>query len=294
MNAILDIKNVTAATLSFKDERLVEATQRIATIYASAAEFAEAKNREIAKILADVMEQKSYVKDGFKSVSDYAGKTFGINKNNAYALANAGKVYNDPKANPKLKELSPSKLVELVNVDSGTVDKALENGTITAASTQKQLREFATNAQSASKALKGEVVRMYTAYLCISDIPSTVDYTELVNPRTLEEWDSYITSPDFMAAMMHDDEPYPIPVEIVKLSKVKATPDDKKATIERHLYVTDDISLVVKFSPYKPSKPKKDEKPAAAPRFTRDQLLAMLAAMDEVQETGKGGKSDKK
>ena len=74
-NAIISITELTPATSrKFKDPRLTEATKRIAAIYTDAAKFVDTKNREIASILAEVMEAKSYEKDGFKIGRASVGK----------------------------------------------------------------------------------------------------------------------------------------------------------------------------------------------------------------------------
>ena len=268
MNQIISITELTPATSrKFKDPRLADATKRIATIYSDAAKFVDTKNREIASILAEVMDAKSYEKDGFKSVGDYAKEVFGINRQNAYSLATAGKVYNDKNAPAALKAMTPSKLVEVAKVPADTLKKALESGKITADTTQKDLRDFA--AAAIGKADKVEVLDKYTARPCAL-VTTERDADTYSTPRTLPEWEEY-----FMDLMQNLNPSRP--PEVVKLTKVTPIqdPDAKKATVERRLFTSDNFSLVVEFYTHKP-----DPEPAKH-KFTKEQLLAMLAELEK-------------
>ena len=267
-NQIITITELTPATSrKFKDPRLAEATKRIASIYTDAAKFVDTKNREIASILAEVMEAKSYEKDGFKSVGDYAKEVFGINRQNAYALASAGKVYNDNNAPAALKSMSPSKLAEVAKVPTETLNKAISEGKITADTTQKDLRDFATAVTAKSD--KVEVLNNYTARPCTAFV-SERDADTYSTARTIPEWEDYFM--DYMQAQ----HPIRTP-EIIKLPKttVPGNHDAKKATVERRLFTSDNFSLVVEFYTVKP-----DPKPSK-PKFTKEQLLAMLAELDK-------------
>ncbi len=64
--------------------------------------------------------------------------------------------------------------------------------------------------------------------------------------------------------------------EIIKLPKttVPGNPDAKKATVERRLFTSDNFSLVVEFYTVKP-----EPKPSK-PKFTKEQLLEMLAELE--------------
>lgn len=267
-NAIITITELNPATTrKFKDPRLAEATKRISAIYTDAAKFVDTKNREIASILAEVMEDKSYEKDGFKSVGDYAKEVFGINRQNAYSLAAAGKVYNDKNAPAALKAMTPSKLAEVAKVPTETLNKAIEDGKITADTTQKDLRDFATAATA--KPDKVEVLNNYTARPCASSV-SERDADTYKAARTLPEWEDYFMN--YMQSLSPSRTP-----EIIKLPKttVPGNPDAKKATVERRLFTSDNFSLVVEFYISKPeSKPVK-------PKFTKEQLLAMLADLEK-------------
>lgn len=267
-NAIITITELTPATSrKFKDPRLAEATKRIASIYTDAAKFVDTKNREIASILAEVMEAKSYEKDGFKSVGDYAKDVFGINRQNAYSLAAAGKVYNDQSAPAALKAMSPSKLAEVSKVPTETLTKAISDGKITADTTQKDLRDFASSVTA--KTNKVEVLDNYTARPCAPFV-SERDADTYNTARTIPEWEDYFM--DYMQAQSPTRTP-----EVIKLPKTTTpgNPDAKKATVERRLFTSDNFSLVVEFYTVKP-----EPKPSK-PKFTKEQLLAMLADLEK-------------
>lgn len=267
-NAIITITELTPETArKFKDPRLAEATKRIAAIYADAAKFVDTKNREIASILAEVMEAKSYEKDGFKSVGDYAKEVFGINRQNAYSLAAAGKVYNDNNAPAALKAMTPSKLAEVAKLPADTLKKAVEDGKITADTTQKDLREFA--ASVTTKSDKVEVLNNYTARPCVP-VVSERDSDNYSSARTIPEWEDYFM--DYMQSLSPSRSP-----EIIKLPKttIPGKPDAKKATVERRLFTSDNFSMVVEFYISKP-----EPKPTK-PKFTKEQLLAMLAELEK-------------
>ena len=266
-NAIITITELTPATSrKFKDPRLAEATKRIAAIYTDAAKFVDTKNREIASILAEVMESKAYEKDGFKSVGDYAKEVFGINRQNAYSLAAAGKVYNDKTAPAALKAMTPSKLAEVAKVPAETLTKAISDGKITAETTQKDLRDFASSVTA--KTNKVEILNNYTVRPCAPFV-SERDADTYNTARTIPEWEDYFM--DYMQAQSPSRTP-----EVIKLPKttVPSNPDAKKATVERRLFTSDNFSLVVEFYISKP-----EPKPSK-PKFTKDQLLAMLAELE--------------
>lgn len=267
-NQIISITELSPATTrKFKDARLAEATKRIAAIYTDAAKFVDTKNREIASILAEVMEAKSYEKDGFKSVGDYAKEVFGINRQNAYSLATAGKVYNDKNAPAALKAMTPSKLAEVAKVPADALKKAVDEGKITADTTQKDLREFA--ASATAKPDKVEVLNKYTARPCAQAL-SERDKDTFSASRTIPEWEEYFM--EYMQSLLPARAP-----EIIKLPKTihPGNPDAKKATVERRLFTSDNYSLVVEFYVEHPA-----PKPAT-PKFTKEQLLAMLAELEK-------------
>lgn len=276
---IITLNPITAAARTFKDERLTKATQRITAIYSDAAKYADTKNREIAKILGEVADKKAYEADGFKSVADYASTVFGIARQNAYALANAGKVYNDKSAHAELQAMSPSKLAELAAVDTKVVNAALEAGEITHDTTQKALREFADKAKADKEGEKPVVLDTFTARPCLSMVTDEMADTFSMG-KTLDDWDDFFM--DYVVNAAPSTVPVS-PVEIVKLPKGKVDPSAAKATVNRRLYFNRAFSIVVEF--YKYTAPKATK--PATPKFTKEQLIAMLAEMED------GEKSDK-
>lgn len=262
----------TLAIPTFKDDRLNKATQHIATIYRDASKYAETKNREIAKILAEVADKKSYESDGFKSVADYAMSTFGIARQNAYALANAGKVYNDKSANTELQAMTPSKLAEIAAVSPDIVSDAISSGAISKNSTQSELREFASKNRVSNDPTKPVVLDKYTAHVCAMST-NTIGGDELNIPKILDDWDDY-----FMGIVQNVARDQPI--EVIKLPNGKVDPNAKKSTVLRKLYLAHSYCLAVEL--YKHVEPKSNtkDKTKKSPKFTREQLEAMLAEMD--------------
>lgn len=272
---IINLNPINTALPSFKDERLTKATQRITAIYSDAAKYADTKNREIAKILGDVADKKAYEADGFKSIADYASTVFGIARQNAYALANAGKVYNDKTSHPELQAMSPSKLAELTTVDTKAVTAALEAGEITHDTTQKALREFAEKTKAAKESEKPVVLDMFTARPCVPMLTDEQKDTFSAG-KTMDDWDDWFLG--YVSNVSPDSA-----VEIVKLPKGKVDPNAKKSTANRRLYFNRGYSIVVEF--YKYTAPKADK--TAAPKFTKEQLIAMLAEMEDEEKSDK-------
>ena len=203
---LIQISDLSITEQSFQDPRLQKATARILSIYHDAAKYADRKNREIAKILATVKDEKSYEADGFSSVGDYAGKVFGISSVNAYKLATAGAVYNNPDAPEIMKQFSPSKLAELSRVPEEALKSAIDSQTITPDTTQKELREFAR--QNAPAKIKiAAPVKIYALTImpqeCVSTtaIQMTADFT-----GTMGECENYVYNRFFSAALPEDME----------------------------------------------------------------------------------------
>lgn len=270
---IITISHMNTNLPVFKDERLAKATQRIMDIYTDAAKYAEAKNRDISVVLAEVASKKSYEKDGFKSVADYAQTVFGISRQNAYVLANAGKVYSDKDALPELKAMSPSKLSEIASLDSKVIEKAVKDGTISKDTTQKDLRDFASKAKESGDSPKPIVLDTYTARPCVAFIDEKTADT-YSRARTIDEWDDYFM--DFVK----QSSPA-APVEIIPIKKIETHDSNVKRIAQRRLYLNRSYSIVVEFYKYKPetSKPSKPAKPAK-PSYTREELLKMLQDLE--------------
>lgn len=275
MNELITTATMAITDRKFKDERLTKATQRIAAIYSDAVKYADTKNREVASILADIKVKKAYEKDGYKSVAEYASDVFGIARQNAYALASAGEIYNNPKTHPELKKMSPSKLAEVSKLNADNADvlrKALDEGKITAETTQKDLRDFV-KAQKPEKEAKPEVLDKYIVAIdgvypdCIRPYEN-----EFREPAILPDWEEF-----FKAAL---DSTGPMrPIEVIKLPKAAPITDiDGKATILRYLYTCDTFSMVVEYTkPLINQAAKKDNAKALDANNVSDVLAFMLA-----------------
>lgn len=281
---IINLAPVTIDTHYFKDSRLAEATAKIAEIYQNAAVYADEKNREIARVLATVATEKSYVKDGFKSVAEYANKIFGIARQNAYALATAGKFYNDDSVPDELKAFSPSKLAELSSVGNDKLMESIHSGEISADTTQKKLREYVQQVKKSKDTDANEKIKVldtYTARPCMMEVSALIA-EEVSSPRTIEEWDKYFC--DMLANTTSADLDT---IEIVKLPIVFYDLDEKKVAVTRKLYFNRCFSIVVEFfKVVKQKKLKKSVKSAEKPtEYTVEQLQSMLyAAMEEEKE----------
>lgn len=269
---IINIAPVSTPAKNFKNKDLQDATQKISAIYSDALKYADTKNREIASILATVAAKKSYEQDGFKSVADYANQTFGIGKQSAYALASAGKVYNNPKAPEELKEFTPYNLAAISSVPAENVQKAVKEGKISKNSTQRELKDFVAQSQTAgTKTTNTEVVTMYTADVCGKYIPENL-VEIMLEPHTRNDWD------DFFKRYISDVTETPVDtVETVKLPMGKIVKTDKKATIPRCLYFNRNMSLIIEYREYK-NKPKKKESKKVVDDMSVEELEELLKA----------------
>lgn len=253
----------------FKDLYLAKATQKIEKIYTDAVSYADAKNREIAKVLSDVATKNAYAKDGFKSVADYASQVFGMNKSRAYALANAGKVYNDEAAPEQMKALSPFKLAELNRLIPSQAAEAVTSGTITEASTEKEIREYVSQKLAGTE--KPKVLPSYTVKVCGSSFDSISEM--LTTPRTVDAWDEFFLN---LMVERHAGQE----ITVVPLPKTSVNPDSKKKNVMRRLYICHDEAAAIELYEYRPPKEDKVKKH----KFTREQLMQMLAEAEEEEQ----------
>lgn len=270
---IITITNFVNPQTAFKSQALQDCTERISKIYTNAYRYAEEKNREIAVILAEIQKDRLYLEDGFKSVADYAEQTFGLKKTNAHMLANAGRVYMSDNVNPALKEFSPSKVAELTSLQPEDVNKALETGRISKDSTQKELRDFATETKA------GHETR-----ITIDSVEKPIDFKYTCHLHTLDEFlVGELSLPDTATLEEYEEQivrtmrkRYLESVEAINLPRAKKSEESKKATVIRKLFLCDSCSLVVSFEKYV-EKAKKAKKS----KYTKEELLAMIAELDE-------------
>lgn len=272
MNDLITITEMnTSPALRFKDERLTEATSRIVQIYQDAAVYAEQKNREIAKILDQIATGQLYAKDGFKSVADYANQVFNLSRGNAYALSAAGRVYNDDSAPEALKAITPHKLAAVSSVDRAVVEKAVTDGTLTADSTEKAFKEFAQEHKPASND-KPQLIKDYR----MKFIGMSVSSIDTSAHKPIEEWLAELKT---IAGFNGTPDIVKLPNGYTTLPNGQKAP---KATLMRRLLISDSFALVVEFSEYHAQVTKRKTK-VKGPQFTREELLAMLAAMPPVE-----------
>ena len=148
MNELANVTINTPSTFNFKNKKLNEVSAKIAKAGADMSN----KNREIAKLLGMVKKDKLYTDDEFKSVEEFAEKTFGIKKSLAYQLASVGeRFYNvDTDTAKKVAAmLPPSNLAEIAGMKDEEIQKAIDTGAIKEGTTQKMLREMANRSKAA-------------------------------------------------------------------------------------------------------------------------------------------------
>lgn len=141
---ITTMKESIQTSFSFKNAELNKFSASIAKLAVDNVK----RNVELSKILGRILKTECYKEDGFKSVSDYAFQTFGIDKAMAYQLANVGnRFFNvDSETSNHVVELlngKTSNLAEIAKLNDDELKVAIEDGKITKDSTQKELRELA-------------------------------------------------------------------------------------------------------------------------------------------------------
>lgn len=266
------IKNAEITT-PFKNIKLQKATNQISKIFADAQGYADAKNRQIASILATVKTEKLYEEDGFKSVADYAEKTFGIKRANAYALSSAGEIYNDVAAPAKMKELSPSKLFEVASVDRKKLEKDIEEGIISEKTTQAELRDYAKAAKT-SKDSPAKVVDTYRAWPVVHQISDAmIEFFD--RNLTIDEWHTELTK-------WYGDKTGLTPDAWSATSMIKLPCDGVHKKDIRYLFEVNDSAdyMIVRFSKYVPEKKSKKGKTKSKSNtsLTMEQMKDLLMA----------------
>lgn len=260
-----------ATTFSFKSAELNKFSESIAKIAIDSVE----RNIELSRIFGRILATECYKEDGFSSVADYANKTFGIEKAQAYALARVGNRFfnSDSKiAERVVKELKgkTSNLAELVNMSDSDIESALDAKTITSESTQKDLRQVAASH-------KPESTKVITEKHCIVRF-AVADMTEL-RVDTSEKQDVIVDN-----AVLA--ETFGFPVDYLKFSKIGDTtttlyvegrePKITKTGYEGTATSSDGrffIRFVVKYTKTPKAKKPKTKKPALDP----DEYAAFLA-----------------
>ena len=130
----------TPKTFDFKNKKLNEISVKIA----KAGENLKKNKVELSKLLATVLKEKLYEQDEFKSLEEYAEKTFNMKKGLAHQLAAVGNRYylNGSETAKKMVEMFPhSTLAETVQLDDAKIEEALKSETLKPGMTEAQVRE---------------------------------------------------------------------------------------------------------------------------------------------------------
>ena len=176
MSTELITRNAAAPAPVFKDKRLTAAAAELISLYEKeGASFKEASlnaaaavdtfNRKAAEILGKVAAEKSYEKDGFKDVKDFAVRGLSFDARKVYTLIAAGRVYNDKEAPEALKKLSPANYEAIKAVGYDALKAAAAEGTDFASMTQKELKEYAASHKADKKPSKPRVLPTYDAHI---------------------------------------------------------------------------------------------------------------------------------
>ena len=270
----------------FKDSRLNAAAKIIRdalndsySAVSGAVEAHEANKATIAKALAMVKRDKAYEMDGFKSIADFAEQTFNINRSNAYQLAQTAERFLLPAEDESNAEscaiatanptFTPSKLATLVNVPDSAIKSGLESGAISPASTQAELKEFA-KAHKETKSADSKTIPVY-------DWVAYFGHSTFTASEPCFKQDIVSTA---CTACGFDTEP----CDIIN-AKAYTTEDGKKVMRTAAIIPIADrfVTVLVDYTERKPVKSAK-AKDAKTVKFTKAQLLAMLAEADDDDE----------
>lgn len=248
-NITTDIAPAGVSTLSFnfKDERLTKAAIAIKTLQAK-----DVENRvELAKVLGTVLSTECYKKDGFKSVGDFADEVFGIKSALAYKLAQVGKrFYNssNPYARKAAQLQSPLNLAELVSLDDKQLKEVVESGDIKG--TQSDLRTTAKRYKAPAKPKAAKWVNV-----------KGFGYTPSTGAKT-----------DISEGMYETD----VANRFSGMTRVKANVERDGNTLTYNVFVDFDGNVAVTI--IEEGKKPVEKKPVDAPKYTVEELEAMLAA----------------
>lgn len=155
----MELAVIQANRPAFKNKQLERATRNIAKI----ADNLKKNLYGIAVILWDVEYLKAYSDDGFKSTADYAEKTFGIKKSQAYTMIAIGKEYTDTQKltsnlpHEENKDFSASQIEKMLPLKSR--DKAVElikDGLISPDMSCRAIAEVVKDFKDAKKAVDSE------------------------------------------------------------------------------------------------------------------------------------------
>lgn len=232
---------------NFKNAKLNTLSGKIAKIEKSMT----GNTRELSKLLGEILDSKCYEEDGFKSLAEYAEKTFGMKKALSYQLAKVGsRFYLSENATAKeVANLLPaSKLAEIAALSDDEIAEEMENGL--ADKTQAELREVA-------KSHKEKTTAVLPEYEANIRIVSGNTVMTLYYER--------VTVPEIATALENN-------------YGFTLIEEKSFASGFVRMYVSGEGSFaradLVKVKKERAAKPKKS-------KFSREELLAMLAEMDK-------------
>lgn len=263
MDELINATVKAPTSFTFKNKKLNEISIRIARI----GDDMSKKNMELAKLLGTVKRDELFKDDGFKSVAEYADTTFGIQKSLAYQLAKVGERFylsENSTAKTVSAMLPPSNLAELVNMKDEDIQKAIDEKEITPSTTQKTLRSVAAGV----KHTKPKVLEQYSVDIEIvhTGVVDRMHFDKATIPDVCDEvrnkFNTHLEDAidkQFVREGKYDGE-YHKGVRIYLC---------KNGAMAKLTY-----GIVDKTKSTEPKKPK----------FTRAQLLKMLAGMPEDEE----------
>lgn len=159
----------------FKNPSLQKASQEIASrgkeINRLTHEI-EVQAGDIGKSLAWIKQNEAYKDDGFKSLAEYAEKTFDIKESLCYQLARAGERFllaDSPTAVQVSAMLTTSNMAELTGLTDAEIQAGIDAGKVTGETTQADLRRFAKEVKAARE-VKPKVAATYYGF---GDIATT-------------------------------------------------------------------------------------------------------------------------
>lgn len=251
-----------------KSEALAEKAMACARILNGLANSTRLAANDVARILCEIDAGELYKEDGYKSTADFAEKALSLKKSTVSTLLGAGKRFLQSDSNNPLPNQTAYNLYYLKDFSDSDIQKAVDAGEITNASTQADIKkwadEHAEKKSTAEANSKPKVVPMFKVTYRIGNVIKVLDNT--------------IAESDIQKAVLESASVTSANNEYVKLSSLK-TADGTK--VNRALIIVDDgrdiFGTILVY--YKLVKAPKTAKPKAkTANFTVAELEAMLAA----------------
>ena len=274
-NSIMTIAGKIPANFTFKSKALNVAANQIAEALSEdvaavrgAVDTREQVKREIGVILADAKKNEAYKEDGFKDIADFAERTFSISAATVSQMIHFAERYvaTDNKALLELaKSQTVSNLYELRGMEPDEISAAVESGEIGPKTAQRKLREVNAEVKAKRKGGKTKVLPDFV-----------VDMTMVIAGAV---------------STKHIDR---TPLEAVALptSGAQSTKVFKFDNGAEYRVTVDESGnmMLVKATKYitPVAKTKAERKAGPVKKYSRAELEAMLAALDEAEEEEEG------